>query len=302
MLPSGTVSFAAGETSKTITIQVAGDTASEPGEAFTVTLLNPTNATLGTATVNATIVNDDGFPSLSIAPIAVNQAEGNAGTTNLIFTVTRTGDTTVTSSANWAISSATATADDFVNGVLPSGTVSFAAGETSRVITVAVAGDSALEPDEVFTVTLLAPSNAVLGTTTASGKILNDDAAVIPGIVVNGTAGNDPALAGGAGHDTINGLAGQDTLIGFGGDDRLDGGTGALTDRDLAVYTGPIGGYTLARFGAVLTVADHTPGRDGTDTTTNLERLQFSDMGVNLTVQATAASIAATDLDRICAL
>lgn len=302
VLPSGIVSFAAGETSKTITVQVAGDTASEPDEAFTVTLLSPSNATLGTAAVNAMIVNDDGFPSLSITSPNANQPEGNRGTTNLIFTVTRTGDTSVSSSASWAVTSATATADDFVNGVLPSGTVSFAAGETSRIITVAVAGDSSLEPDEAFIVTLLAPSNAVLGTTTASGTILNDDSALIPGIVVNGTAGNDPALAGGAGHDTINGLAGQDTLIGFGGDDRLDGGTGALTDRDLAVYTGPIAGYALARSGAILTIADGTPGRDGTDTTTNLERLKFSDVGVNLTVQAAAASIGQAALDRICEL
>ena len=59
-LPSGTVSFAAGETSKTITVNVAGDTIVEPDEGFTVTLSNPaTGTTIGTATASGTIRPDD---------------------------------------------------------------------------------------------------------------------------------------------------------------------------------------------------------------------------------------------------
>jgi Ca2+-binding RTX toxin-like protein len=123
-----------------------------------------------------------------------------------------------------------------------------------------------------------------------------------PGATITGTSGNDPALTGGAGNDTITGFAGADTLTGAGGDDRLDGGSGLPSERDLAIFSGPIAGYTLARAGATLTITDATPGRDGTDTATNLEKLQFSDMGVNLTVQATAASIDPATLDRLCEL
>jgi hypothetical protein len=60
-LPSGTVSFVAGETSKLITVTVQGDTTVESNETFTVSLSNPTNgATLTTATATGTIQNDDG--------------------------------------------------------------------------------------------------------------------------------------------------------------------------------------------------------------------------------------------------
>jgi uncharacterized protein len=63
---SGTVEFADGETVKTITVQVAGDTAFEPNETLTVTLSAPTGgAALGRAEATGTIVNDDAQPSLA---------------------------------------------------------------------------------------------------------------------------------------------------------------------------------------------------------------------------------------------
>ncbi|MEN9314911.1 MAG: hypothetical protein RIS35_1304, partial [Pseudomonadota bacterium] len=314
-LPSGTVSFVAGETSKPITVAVAGDTAFEADEAFTVTLSAPSGAKLGTVTAAGIIVNDDALPTLSIAARDANRDEGNDNATDFTFTVTRSGDTSGTSSASWAVGVASgmetsapedgaiASAADFADGTLPSGTVSFAAGESSKIVTVVVVGDTAFEPDETFAVTLSNPIGGTVGAaSTATGTILNDDTAVVPGVTVNGTAGNDSALTGGAGNDTITGFAGTDTLTGTGGDDRLDGGSGLPSERDLAIFSGPISGYTLARAGATLTIADATPGRDGTDTATNLEKLQFSDMGVNLTVQATAASIDPATLDRICEL
>ena len=65
---------------------------------------------------------------------------------------------------------------DFQGGSLPGGTVSFAAAETSRIVTVGVNGDTAVESDEAFTVTLSNPSgNATIGTASAIGTIRNDD-------------------------------------------------------------------------------------------------------------------------------
>src|SRR5207248_566237 len=69
---SGTVTFAAGETSKTITVLVTGDPLVEPNESFFVNLSNPTSAHLDyyNSQALATIVDDDhisflvsGFPS-----------------------------------------------------------------------------------------------------------------------------------------------------------------------------------------------------------------------------------------------
>jgi hypothetical protein len=56
---SGTLTFGAGETQKTIAVSVNGDTTWEPDETFFVNLSNPTNATLGVSQGQGTILNDD---------------------------------------------------------------------------------------------------------------------------------------------------------------------------------------------------------------------------------------------------
>ena len=97
-------------------------------------------------------------PSLSIAAANASLDEGNSGSTAFTFTVTRTGSTTGASTASYAVTGSganPAAAADFTGGVLPTGTVSFAAGETSKTITVNVAGDSTVEPGENFTVALV---------------------------------------------------------------------------------------------------------------------------------------------------
>jgi hypothetical protein len=104
--------------------------------------------------------------------------EGDAGSMAFTFTVSRTGDTSGTSSAVWAVSGSgfnPANADDFNGAVIPSGSVFFAAGESSHSITVNVNGDTNVESDEGFTVTLTSPSGATIATAAASGTIRNDD-------------------------------------------------------------------------------------------------------------------------------
>ncbi|NLQ06822.1 hypothetical protein FLX35_01600 [Cylindrospermopsis raciborskii LB2897] len=115
--------------------------------------------------------------ALAIAPANANQTEGNSGTKPFTFTVNRTGDTSGTSSANWAVTGSginPANAPDF-GGILPSGTVNFAVGEISQTITVDVSGDTNIENDEGFTVTLSDAIGAVLGTS-SSGNTINESA------------------------------------------------------------------------------------------------------------------------------
>ncbi|WP_289295633.1 Calx-beta domain-containing protein [uncultured Reyranella sp.] len=178
VLPTGTVSFAAGESSKVISIAVAGDTLVESNEAFSVTLSSPsTGAVIGTSSANGLIRNDDA--SLSIAATSATKAEGQSGSSAFTFTVTRTGDLSGASSAQWAVSGAAVDGADFAGGVLPTGTVSFAAGESSKVISIAVAGDTLVESNEAFSVTLSnASAGTVIGTASANGLIQNDDAAL----------------------------------------------------------------------------------------------------------------------------
>jgi Ca2+-binding RTX toxin-like protein len=57
------------------------------------------------------------------------------------------------------------------------------------------------------------------------------------------------------------------------GNDTLDGGLGI----DTAVYSGAKSDYTLAKVGGSYTITDSVVGRDGSDTLTGIEKLQFSD-------------------------
>ena len=118
-----------------------------------------------------------GNATLSIAAANATLSEGATGTTTpFTFTVVRGGNTSIATSASWAVTGSganPAAASDFVGAVFPSGTVSFAAGETSKTITVNVAGDTVAEPDEGFTVTLSKPAaSTTIGTATATGSIL----------------------------------------------------------------------------------------------------------------------------------
>lgn len=176
----GSVTFAAGDTSQVITITVTGDTVVENDEDFTVTLSNPSvDTVLETATATATIINDDA--SLAISPASVSQVEGQSGTIAYTYTVTRSGDTTGTASVVYAVTGAATTGADAADfgGALPSGTVNFTAGATTGTITITVSGDSAVESDEGFVVTLSNPSvGTILATATASGTIVSDDASL----------------------------------------------------------------------------------------------------------------------------
>ncbi|MDJ0662853.1 MAG: lamin tail domain-containing protein [Crocosphaera sp.] len=113
--------------------------------------------------------------TLAIAPNDADKAEGDTGNTAFTFTVTRSGDITGTTSVDFAVTSTEANSVDF-GGILPSGTISFAANESSQTVIINVSGDTDPELDENFTVTLSNPSgSATLTTATANGTIQNDD-------------------------------------------------------------------------------------------------------------------------------
>lgn len=184
-LPSGSVTFAIGETSKSVAVAVSGDTRFEADEGFTVTLSAPTNATISTPSATGVIRNDDDEvvrPTVGIAATSADKLEGDAGGTAYTFTVTRSGNTAGTSSVRWALAGSgqnPVDAADFVGGKLSNGTVAFAAGETSKSVTVTVSGDTRQESDEGFVVVLSTPTNATIAVASAQGVVRNDDRDVL---------------------------------------------------------------------------------------------------------------------------
>ncbi len=185
---SGTLTFDPGQTSKTIIVTVAGDTLDEAGETFFVNLSNPTSATILDGQGVGTILDDDPTPSLSISNVTV--AEGNAGTTNAVFTLILSAASGQTVTVNFATADGTATAgSDYVSA---SGALTFDAGDTSKLVTVVVNGDTTPELTETFYVNLSGAINAAIGDAQGLGTITTEE---LPDFVIPWpafTAGGDP--------------------------------------------------------------------------------------------------------------
>ncbi len=119
---------------------------------------------------------------VSIATTSASKSEGNAGTTAFTFTVSLAGDVSVARSVTWSVvgeGANPANAMDFAGGILPGGIVTFEPGETTKTLTVNVAGDTAAEPTEKFALTLSnASTGLAIGTGTASATIQDDDSPV----------------------------------------------------------------------------------------------------------------------------
>jgi hypothetical protein len=169
---SGTLTFAPGQTSKTITVRVDGDRLPEPNETFFVNLSSPTNATIADGQGVGTIVDDE--PRVSISD--VSKKEGNKNQTTLFtFTVTLSAayDQAVTLSFRTADGTAKTSDNDYVG---KTGTLTFAPGETSKTITIEVKGDTKQEANETFYLDLFGlSSNALFTRNRGLGTILNDD-------------------------------------------------------------------------------------------------------------------------------
>ena len=121
-----------------------------------------------------------GDSSLAIAAANLALAEGNIGSTQHPFTISRTGDLSGETRVAWAVAGAGATpanALDFAGGQLPAGVAVFAPGQESVSLIVNVVGDGSLEADEGFRIDLSNPVGGWLSATSSTGllQILNDD-------------------------------------------------------------------------------------------------------------------------------
>ncbi|MEQ1718391.1 MAG: choice-of-anchor L domain-containing protein, partial [Hyphomicrobium sp.] len=176
VLPSGTVSFAANETMKIITVQVAGDTSAEASESFRVTLSAPTGASIGNGVAAGFILNDDANPGAGTVSIGnVSITEGDAGTSVATFNVNRVGGTAAFDVTYRTLGGTAIEGSDYV--VTPDGTLHFGDGETGKTISVTLIGDTRIEANENFLVTLTGATNAALGNSVGTATIINDDAA-----------------------------------------------------------------------------------------------------------------------------
>ncbi|NER32642.1 MAG: hypothetical protein F6J93_00935 [Oscillatoria sp. SIO1A7] len=234
----GTVDFAAGSATATITVTPTGDDGFvDPNETVDITLDSPPvagfTALAGSNNASLTILDAQPFVQVNITAGAgateANTAAGSGGT----FTLTRAGDTTNAVNVTYDITG-TATegaANDYTLNSLaanPAGTTvtntgaTIPAGASSITIEVIPVDDGVGEGAE--NVTLNVTDNAqtyAIGISSATIQIADNDGTPGPD-VLTGTG----ILAGGDGDDNITATAAGATLIGGLGNDTLTGGAG----------------------------------------------------------------------------
>ncbi len=174
---NGTLTFNPGETSKTITVQVNGDTSPEPNESFIVNLGNAAKANIARGQGIGTILNDDA-QAPSQLQFNANSYLVNEGAGNATIIVTRSGDTSAVASIDYA--TADGTAQQRTKYTTASGTLSFAAGETSKNFTVLLTDEAYVEGNQTVNLTLSNPVGATLGNQSMATLTIIDNDIAIP--------------------------------------------------------------------------------------------------------------------------
>ncbi len=189
-LPNGTVTIPDGQSSVTLTLNIAGDDDYERDEHFSVLISSETNGWLvSESTATGTILSDEssvGVQSQNTADVTLDEG-GPGGGAVFTYTLFRRGDLSVSTTADWQVNYGTfanaASDDDFVGGTRPGGQVVFAPGQTEVEVQVEVSGDFDVEADESFwlEVTGASGDNTAIvdpATPRQRGIILNDEAPI----------------------------------------------------------------------------------------------------------------------------
>lgn len=165
---SGTLSFTAAQTEKTVSVATSEDASYENNETLYLNLSSATNgAVIADGQGVGTINDDDAGPAFSVNNVSVS--EGG----NLVFTVTKSGATSKSHNVNYATANGTASSNDYTS---KSGALTFTSSQTSKTVSVSTIEDSNTEPNETVKLNL---SNATNGATISDsqgiGTINNDD-------------------------------------------------------------------------------------------------------------------------------
>jgi hypothetical protein len=178
---SGTLIFAAGETIKTINIDLIDDHLKESDETFNLVLSKPNGAGFSTGvtlTSIGTILDNEPILSASNASVL----ESNAGEISVIhFPVMLSEASDVPVSLQYKTSSIKGAASSKMDYFSKSGSLTFEVGETFKYIDITIKGDGVKENAETFNVVLSKPVSAGLDSATGTsitlvGSIIDNEA------------------------------------------------------------------------------------------------------------------------------
>ncbi len=175
---AGTLSWADGDGEpKSITIGITDDLTTEGDETVNIKLENAVGAVIGSPgeAVLSIVDNEESF-TLSVDD--VTQPEGN-GANTLIFTISLSAPAQQPVTVRYFTADGTASASSDYSGIQDA-LVTFNPGETQKLVGININGDTALETDEFFILTLTDPTNALIGDGEGIGTLTNDDAGPTP--------------------------------------------------------------------------------------------------------------------------
>lgn len=167
---SGAITFAAGETEKVVAISVLSDRLVEADESVLLRLSDPVRAVIADAEAVGTII-DLPVPRITIADASL--VEGDSGRATMSFRVSLSEPSSSKVTVNFATADGTAIAGQDYTAL--SGTLSFAAGETEKVLAISILGDKVAETDETLFLRLSDPLRAVIADAEAVGTIAGND-------------------------------------------------------------------------------------------------------------------------------
>jgi chitinase len=288
---TSSLTFAPGQNAKTVDVLVHGDTTFELGETFTLHLSNAAGATIGVDPGFGTILNDDATPGLIVTDVSL--PEGNAGDTTASFTVAIGAPSAFPITVDVTTLDGTATQPSDYDAVTTA--LTFAPGELTKTVDVAIHGDTVVEPNENYSVQLSNAVGAGIADGVGNGVIVDDDLRLPPPLpnrlvsirdasVVEGDAGTTTTISFSVG---LSRTSANDVGIAF----RTTGGS-ATGGSDYVAALGHVtipagsmsGSIDITVNGDDVVEPDETfsleitaatgarPGTDGTGTITNDDR------------------------------
>ncbi len=201
---NGSISVSGGNTSVNIPVAITDDSADEPNETVILTLTNGSGYNVGGANAHTLTITDNDDPPPPATPVATfasasATAAESAGTQNVTVNLNPAPSANIT--VNYSLSGAATLGTDYtISGVTSSnGSISVSGGNTSVNIPVAIADDSADEPNETVILTLTSGSGYDVGGANAHTLTItdNDDA----GGGAGGGGGGGGGTGGGGGND-----------------------------------------------------------------------------------------------------